>query len=151
MRVFRLLWRITKWLFATLVVLLIIIIGIVAYSFWKQDQWTPDRVSRITGVEIPKYKIIEDNAGDIGFNDDYSDQLILEFKTIPSEELFDEIDRIISDGNADWKRDGKKYFFSKVWGNGLPAPRGENENDDLFLNLSITRGEKVGTISYGAW
>ena len=35
--------------------------------------------------------------------------------------------------------------------NGLPAPKGENEQSDRTFAITIVRGEKVGEIRSGAW
>jgi len=151
MRITSIIWKITKWTFATLGVLIIVTMGIAAYSFWKQDQWTPDRIERITGVKIPKYKVVNTNEGARGFNGDYYNEYMIEFKKMPSDELFDEIDRMIEEGNKDWNKKGNQYTYSRMWGNGLPAPKGESEDDDIFFDITISRGEKTGKIRLGAW
>ncbi len=124
MRITSIIWKVTKWAFAILGVLIIVTIGIAAYSFWKQDQWTPDRIERITGVKIPKYKVVNTNEGTRGFNGDYNNEYMIEFKKMPSDELFDEIDRMIEEGNTVWNKKGNQYTYSRVWGEWTSCTKG---------------------------
>ena len=132
-------------------VLLIVVLGFYVYYEWIWEEWSPARIERITGVRIPKYKIIDDNRGERGFNGDHMDDFTFEFKTMPPDELFDEIDKMILTGNTGWKKEGNRYSFSVVWGNGIPAPKGEKEEDDGIFGITITRGEKTGVIRSGTW
>lgn len=43
------------------------------------------------------------------------------------------------------------YYYSRMWGNGLPAPEGEDDDEDMSLSVTIKRGEKRAEITYGAW
>ena len=143
--------KLLKWLFAIIAILFIIIASVSVYYEYIWEKWPTARIERITGIRVPSYKVIEYNQGRRSFNGDYRDSYIIEFKTIPSDELFDEIDRKIATGNTGWKRDSTTYSFSVVWGNGLPTPKGESEDDDVIFNITLTRGERTGTIEDGAW
>lgn len=107
--------KIIKWIFIAIgglfASMLLCVVGVYVYSEWFGQEWPPARIERITGVRVPKYKIIEYEKGEIHFNGDYEETFTFEFKTMPSEEMFDEIDKMIATGNPDWKRDGNKYFF----------------------------------------
>ena len=81
----------------------------------------------------------------------FEDKFTFEFKTMPSDEMFDDIDKMIAAGKEGWKRDGNKYSFSVMWGNGYPAPEGEREEYDGMFSITITKGEKEGMITFGAW
>lgn len=144
-----------KWIFATIGILLVTLVlfvaGLYVYSEWFWQEWSPSRIERISGVRVPQYEIIDYYEGNRYFNGDFEDRFIFEFKTMPSDEMFDEIDKMIATGKTGWKRDGKKYLFSTMWGNGFPAPKGEREEDDGMFSITITRGEKYGTITFGAW
>ena len=109
------------------------------------------RIERITEVRIPKFKVIEYHEGQRGFNGDFNDWFVFEFKATPPHELFDEIDKLIKTGNTSWYKEGNEYIFDKTWGNGLPAPKGERENEDRMFSITITRGEKQGIIRHGMW
>lgn len=131
--------------------MLLCVVGVYVYYEWFWQEWPPARIERITGVRVPKYKIIEYEKEEIHFNGDYEDTFTFEFKTMPSEEMFDEIDKMIATGNTGWEREGNKYSFSVMWGNGFPAPKGEREEDDGMFSITIKRGEKEGIITFGAW
>ena len=131
--------------------LLIVFLGFYVYYEWIWEEWSPARIERITGVRIPKYEIVDYNNGERGFIGDYMDDFTFEFKSMPSEELFDEIDKMILTGNTGWKKEDNRYSFSVMWGNGIPAPKGEKEEDDGIFGITITKGEKTGEIRSGAW
>ena len=131
--------------------LLLFILGYYAYHEWVWEEWPPARIERISGVRIPKYKIVKKQKGERSFNGDHEDRLEIVFVTMPSDELFDEIDRLIAAGNSNWHRDGNRYSFSIMWGNGMPTPEGERDEDDTTFFISITRGEKNGEITSGSW
>ena len=143
--------KLLKWLFAIIAILFVIIAGVYVYYENIWEKWPTARIERITGIRVPSYKVIEYNQGRKYFNGDYKDSYIIEFKTMPSDELFDEIDRLIATGNTGWRRDSSTYSFSVVWGNGLPTPKGESKEDDGMFNITITRGERIGIIEDGAW
>lgn len=147
--------KIIKWIFIVigglLVSLLLCVVGGYVYFEWFWQEWPPERIERITGIRVPQYKVIDYHEGKRGFTGDYNDSYTFKFKTMPSDDMFDEIDKMIATGNTDWKRDGNKYSFSVMWGNGFPAPKGEREEDDGMFSITITRGETDGIITFGAW
>ena len=128
-----------------------LILGSYVYYEWIWEKWPTERIERVTGVKVPNYKIIETHKSNRSFTGDREDRFEIEFKEIPSDELFDEIDRMIANGNTGWQRDGNKYSFSVIWGNGLPTPKGESDNFDGTFSITITKGEKVGEIRSGSW
>ena len=111
----------------------------------KPEEWPIDRIERITGVRIPEYKVTKAFIGPTSFTGDFEDSLYIEFETLPSDELFEKIDSL------NWYREGDKYSFSTSWGNGSPAPEGENDEEDRFFEIKLTKGEKTGIIVYGWW
>ena len=111
----------------------------------KPEEWPIDRIERITGVRIPEYKVTKAFIGPTSFLGDFEDSLYIEFETLPSDELFEKIDSL------NWYREGDKYSFSTSWGNGSPAPEGENDEEDRFFKIKLTKGEKTGIIVYGMW
>ena len=44
-----------------------------------------------------------------------------------------------------------EYSYSIMWGNGLPAPKGESEEDDGMFSLSFKKGSKIINLSHGSW
>ena len=111
----------------------------------KPEEWPTDRIERITGVRIPEYKVTKAFIGPTSFTGDFEDSLYIEFETLPSDELFEKMDSL------NWYREGDKYSFSTSWGNGSPAPEGENDEEDRFFKIKLTKGEKTGIIVYGMW
>jgi len=111
----------------------------------KHEEWPTDRIERITGVRIPEYKVTKAFIGPTSFLGDFEDSLYIEFETLPSDELFEKMDSL------NWYREGDKYSFSTSWGNGSPAPEGENDEEDRFFEIKLTKGEKTGIIVYGMW
>ena len=111
----------------------------------KPEEWPIDRIERITGVRIPEYKVTKAFIGPTSFTGDFEDSLYIEFETLPSDELFEKMDSL------NWYREGDKYSFSTSWGNGSPAPEGENDEEDRFFEIKLTKGEKTGIIVYGMW
>ena len=132
-------------------ILLVVILGLYAYYKWFWEEWPVERIERITGVKVPEFDIIERHESERHFTGDYLDTLIIEFKSMPSDELFDDIDKLIDAGNAKWVKEGNKYTFSTIWGNGYPAPKGEREEEDGIFDITLTKGEKKGEIICGAW
>ena len=155
MKTFRRIKRVAKWIAVTIGVLLLSLLlligGTYAYYEWIWQEWSPARIERITGVRVPKYKTLEHEEGLRGFNGDYNDSFTIEFRTMPADEMFDEIDRMIKGGKTGWHKEGNDYIFNCTWGNGHPAPKGENDNEDRFFGITIKRGEKQGTIRHGMW
>jgi len=111
----------------------------------KHEEWPTDRIERITGVRIPEYKVTKAFIGPTSFNGDFEDSLYIEFETLPSDELFEKMDSL------NWYREGDEYSFSTSWGNGSSAPEGENDEEDRFFKIKLTKGEKTGIIVYGMW
>lgn len=134
-----------------IVAVLLLFLGVYVYDKWIWEEWPPARIERIAGIRVPQYKVIEYDQGERYFTGDYEDRYEIEFQTVPSDELFDEIDKMIANGNTGWQREGNRYSFSVVWGNGLPTPKGESDEADGTFSLTITKGEKVGEIRSGSW
>ena len=131
--------------------IVILFVGTYIYYKWIWEEWPVERIERITGVEVPKFAIIERHKGERHFTGDYLDTLIIEFVAIPSDELFDEIDSMIASNNTEWEKKDSVYSYSTFWGNGYPAPKGESEATDGIFKITLTKGSKYGEIEDGAW
>ena len=110
-----------------------------------------DRIERITGVALPKFKVTEYHEDRRSFTGDYWDYFDIEFKNALPDSLFDELDKKIEAGNTGWSKEGNKYSFSQTWGNGMPAPSGESDNADRMFGITIIKGSKEGKINHGIW
>ena len=131
--------------------LLFLILASYAYYEWIWEEWPTERIERITGVKVPEFDIIERHEGERHFTGDYLDTLIIEFESIPSDELFEEIDRMIASNNTKWVKKDSAYSYSTFWGNGYPAPKGESEAADGIFKITLIKCSKYGEIEDGAW
>lgn len=131
--------------------IIVLFLGLYIYDKWFWEEWPVERIERITGVSLPKYKVIKLEEGERHFTCDYEDRYEIEFRTIPSDELFDKIDNMIANGNTNWRKEGETYKFSIIWGNDIPAPEGESEKADITFSITLNRGEKNGEIRSGTW
>lgn len=77
--------------------------------------------------------------------------LVIEFEEIPSEGFYMRIDSMITAGDSDWFKHDNNYSYSKIWGNGFPAPEGEDNEEDMSFSISFDKGNKQATLRYGAW
>ena len=110
-----------------------------------------EAIERITGVAFPELDIIEYKKNNRGFLGDYKDRLTLEMEDDLSESTYHYLDSIINAGNTQWFKHGDEYSYSIMWGNGLPAPKGESEEDDGMFSLSFKKGSKIINLSHGSW
>ena len=108
-------------------------------------------IERITGVAFPEVDIIDYEKGRPSFTGDYSDELTLEMEHELSESTYHYLDSIINSGKTEWSKRDDKYSYSIMWGNGLPAPKGESEEDDGMFSLSFKKGSKIINLSHGSW
>lgn len=120
-------------------------------EIWHRHRFDDAKtLTRITEVEFPKFKVVDYDRGVSSFHGDYEDELVLEFKQLPTEEFYASIEAMTDCGN--WHVDGDSiYRYSRMWGNGMTAPKGEDNEEDMFLNIELKRGEKQFHVSYGAW
>ena len=98
--------------------MVILFIGTYIYYKWIWEEWPVERIERITGAKVPKFAVIERHEGERHFTGDYLDTLIIEFESIPSDELFEEIDSMIASNNTKWEKKDGVYSYSTFWGNG---------------------------------
>lgn len=127
--------------------------GLDAYdSYQRKYRFTnKDTIERITGVTYPNFKIVEYTKGRTSFLGDYNDQLIIEFKETPSTAFYQKLDSLIAVEQSDWSKRDNVYSYSKIWGNGLPAPKGEDDEEDMTFSIEFEKGSKKAIIGYGAW
>jgi hypothetical protein len=111
-----------------------------------------ETLTRVTEMYFPKFKVVEFYEDWVlGPNRKFDNELILEFKMLPTEDFYTVIDSIAKYADSGWSvEDDSTYYYSRTWGNGLPAPRGEDDNEDMSLSIQIKRGEKRFYVNYGA-
>ena len=144
-------WKLLpKWLRVVLFVLspmMLIIVAVVAflgYSYYSeyyiQHHFVKRRViENITGVRLPKYKVTERREERLCFVrfPEHEYDFTLEFKKMPDDAFYK-----ILDEHFDSFEPGK-YSYSAIWGNGLEAPKGESDKDDIGFSIDIERGLKT--------
>ena len=124
----------------------------------KPEDWPTDRIERITGVRLPEFSVIKYVYGHADFFGEYKDTLYIEFESIPSDTLFEKIEGLFetNTNNSQWTKDGGLYQFHGSWGtfgndDPLPAPEGEDPEQDRLFYLTLIKGERIGIIVCGMW
>ena len=79
------------------------------------------------------------------------DKLIIEFEDTLFSQFYQTLDSLIVTQKTDWSRHDNTYSYSIMWENGLPAPAGEDNEEDMTFRISFSKGSKQATIDYGAW
>ena len=44
-----------------------------------------------------------------------------------------------------------KYIYSAIWGNGMEAPKGESDEDDISFSITIEKGSMAFHIRVMEW
>lgn len=76
---------------------------------------------------------------------------IIEFKETPSTAFYQKLDSLITVEQSDWSKRDNMYSYSRMWGNGMPAPSGEDDKEDMTFSIKFEEGSKQAVIDYGAW
>ena len=108
-------------------------------------------IERVTGVRFPQLKLVDYDKGGSSFTGDFNDCLTLEMQDELSEATYNLLDSLICSGNKEWKKRDGEYNFSIMWGNGMPAPEGEDDDEDIAFSLSFKEGSRTVVINYGYW
>ena len=148
--------RILLLLISPLILIVYFIIFLLAlqgyFDYQRKYHYADNEViQRITGVAFPEVDIIDYEKGESSFLGDYNDKLILEMEEDLDESTYHYLDSIINSGNTEWSKRDDEYSYSIMWGNGLPAPKGESEEDDGMFSFSFKRGSKIINLSHGSW
>jgi len=102
----------------------------------------------MTKVRVPEFKVLDYRDGIKHHGGWYQDSMYIEFKTVPSDELFNKIDRMIETDDSVWERNGDVYSMSVMWHYFTPSPD-DDETDKRFFGIKMSRGEKKGIITHG--
>lgn len=152
-------WKLLpKWLRIVLFVFSPMILIIVAVAaIWCNDYYSEHYmkhhfvrrrvVENITGIEFPKYKVV--NRGEewrcFGRSPEHAYLFTLEFNKMPEEEFYNKLDE-----HFDCFELGE-YSYSAIWGNGLEAPKGESDEDDIGFSIDVERGSKTCHVRVWTW
>ena len=152
-------WKLLpKWLRIVLFVLspMMLIVMAVA-AFWGYDYYSEHYmqhhfvkrrvVENITGVSLPRYKVVDRGEEWVCFgrSPEHTYDFTLEFKKTPDEDFYEKLAE-----HFDCFEPGK-YSYSAIWGNGMEAPKGESDKDDISFSIDIERGSKTFHIRVGEW
>ena len=152
-------WKLLpKWLRIVLFVLSPMMLVVIAVAaFWGYDYYSEHYiqhhfvrrrvVENITGIRLPKYKVIDQGEEWKCFSrsPEHIYDFTLEFKKMPDEDFYKKLDE-----HFDCFEPGK-YSYSAIWGNGLEAPKGESDKDDINFFIGIARASKKFHIRVGEW
>ena len=152
-------WKLLpKWLRIVLFVLSPMMLVVIAVAaFWGYDYYSEHYiqhhfvrhrvVENITGVSLPRYKVVGQGEEWECFSrsPEHTYDFTLEFKKMPDEDFYKKLDE-----HFDCFKPGK-YSYSVIWGNGLEAPKGESDKDDINFSIAIERGSKTFHIRVGEW
>lgn len=141
----------SKWLRITLFILspfMLVVVGVIVclgvywyqYYYPKHHFVKPSVIENITGIKLPKYKVIEYDMGEEYSNGYYPQKYVMEFKNIPSEEFYQELDKkfyktLNSNGYIE-------YSFNDIC-NCLPHLHSECADADCGFHIKITKDSKV--------
>ena len=121
-------------------------------SYYRTHHYTDiDVIENITGIRLPEFKIVDSDKGNSSFTGDYTDVFEICFKEDISLSTFTRLDSIVKLDGSKWSKREDEYSYSIMWGNGLPAPKGESAEDDGTFSLQIQKGSKNATIEHGTW
>lgn len=111
------------------------------------------RISRIMGIDMPEYTVISDSLVWRNWMGDSESIMIVEFKEQPTEAFYASLDSVMVADSRFWgmKNDGASWWFHRSWGNGYPAPEGEDPERDDYIEVDIPREGRIVKITYGMW
>ena len=141
--------RIVLFVLSPMMLILYAVIIISSYIYYHDYYYPrhhfvkPRVVENITGVRLPKYKVVEYQRSKSRW--DRSDSFTLEFQKMPKEDFYKELETRFD------SYESGQYHYSTIWGNGIEAPKGESDKDDGTFSIEISKGSKIFYIEAGTW
>jgi hypothetical protein len=144
--------RIVLFVFSPMILIMVTVAAIWCSDYYSEHYMKHHFVRRrvvenITGVQFPKYKVV--NRGEewkcFGRSPEHAYLFTLEFNKMPDEEFYKKLDE-----HFDCFEPGK-YSYSAIWGNGLEAPKGESDEDDIGFSIDVERGSKTCHVRVWTW
>ena len=104
-------------------------------------------VENITGVSLPRYKVVDRGEEWVCFGrfPEHTYDFTLEFKKMPGDDFYKKLDEHFA------CHEPGKYSYSAIWSNGIEAPKGESDKDDINFFIGIARASKKFHIRVGEW
>ena len=144
--------RIVLFVVSPMVLILVAVAAIWGYDYYSEHYMQHHFVRRrvvenITGVRLPRYKVVNWHRVSPCFSRFYEDNyyFTLEFNKMPDDEFYKKLDE-----HFDCFEPGG-YSFSAIWGNGLEAPKGESDEDDISFSIDIKKDSKTFHIRAARW
>ena len=134
--------RIVLFVFSPMMMIIVVVLALLVqadYSYYSRRHFVEsDVIENITGVSFPKYTVLERRST-------RCDYYTLEFERKPDEAFYKELDE-----RFDSYEPGK-YSYSAIWGNGIKAPKGESDKDDISFSIDIEKGSRTFHVRVGEW
>ena len=144
--------RIVLFVLSPIVLIILAVATLFGYDYFSEYHMQHHYVRRrvvenITGVKFPNYKVLsrEEEWKCFSRSPEHIYDFTLEFKKMPDEDFYEKLDE-----HFDCLEVGK-YSYSAIWGNGIEAPKGESDDDDISFSVDIERGSKTFQIRVGRW
>lgn len=149
-------WRITFLLISPLFLIGYLLIGIFIFIEYIQYErkygfLDKDRIERITKVRLNDFELVECEMGEMNFRGEYSDELIIEFEDSLTTDFYVTLDSLVEKDVWSKRKYTDIYSFSTMWGNGIPAPEGENDEADIMFSITIEKETNRAVIRTGSW
>ena len=152
-------WKLLpKWLkimllvFSMMTLIVVATIGVYGcHRFQKHKPSTPHYVEpkvveNITGIRLPKYKMVCAKEATGCFSGVWYYGYLLEFKRLPSDAFYEKLDQVIPKTIENGKT---LYSFERIWGHGVPAPEGEP--DYFFCQYIVTIEKESKEFTIKVW
>ncbi|MBQ6770759.1 MAG: hypothetical protein IJP44_07270 [Bacteroidales bacterium] len=152
-------WKLLpKWLRIVLFVvspMMLVVMAVVA--FWGYDYYSEHYmlhhfvrrrvVENITGVRLPRYKVVDrgEEWACFGRSPEHTYDFTMGFKKMPDEDFYKKLDEYFDNFEPG------KYSYSAIWGNGMEAPKGESDEDDVCFSIAIEKRSKTFHIWVMEW
>lgn len=138
--------------FLVYAILFVVVMSVVYENNYTSPYADAARLSRVTGVVMPEYEVVSDTlVGQSAFLGDYSRIMTIEFEEDLPALFYQTLDSLVVVDSEHWSRASDAYCCRWIWGNGFPAPPGENDDDDNYFTLSLPIAGSRATLEYGAW
>ncbi len=104
-----------------------------------------EMIERISSLRLPKESNREENF-EKGRNTtilQYDEQIMAAIRT--------QMDSLIDAGHPGWVKGNNRYAYARVWGNGRPAPEGENGNERRMFTIEHYNEKNIISIFFSNW
>ena len=144
--------RIALFVVSPMMLIVLTVVAFLGYDYYSEHYMQHHFVRRrvvenITGVEFTRYKVVDWQRESPSISRLYEESydFTLEFNKMPDDEFYKKLDE-----HFDCFETGE-YSYSAIWGNGLEAPKGESDEDDISFSIQIERDSRIFHIRVMRW